>query len=286
MASRSFLFAPGNHARRVEKALTLPADAVILDLEDAVAISEKPATRELVTAAFTRPRSGRLYVRVNAYSTEWCYNDIVSIARPGLDGIILPKVESADQLRSVDWLLANLERDRGLAIGAIDLDADHRNRCRHAATSARSPRPDRARSGWRSAPGTTRSISAWSGRVTRTNCCRLVPPVVMASRAAGIEPPLDTVWADLRDAEGFFTFRRTRRRAGISGQDVHPSRPDRRRQRGVLSDARNNWHGRNRSSPRSRRRRPQGLASIQLEGQFIDYPIVQRARQVVARGIA
>ena len=46
MALRSFLFAPGNHARRVEKALTLPADAVILDLEDAVAISEKPATRE------------------------------------------------------------------------------------------------------------------------------------------------------------------------------------------------------------------------------------------------
>ena len=53
---RSFLFAPGNHARRVEKALSLDADAVILDLEDAVAIAEKPATRELVAAAFERPR--------------------------------------------------------------------------------------------------------------------------------------------------------------------------------------------------------------------------------------
>ncbi len=69
MALRSFLFAPGNHARRVEKALTLPADAVILDLEDAVAISEKPATRELVVAVFGQPRHGRLYVRVNAYTT-------------------------------------------------------------------------------------------------------------------------------------------------------------------------------------------------------------------------
>ena len=86
MALRSFLFAPGNHARRVEKALTLPADAVILDLEDAVAISEKPATRELVVAAFGQPRKGGLYVRVNAYSSEWCHGDIVTIARPGLDG--------------------------------------------------------------------------------------------------------------------------------------------------------------------------------------------------------
>src|ERR1700728_1242504 len=86
MALRSFLFAPGNHARRVEKALTLPADAVILDLEDAVAVSEKPATRELVVAAFGKPRCGRLYVRVNDHATEWCYADIVTIARLGLDG--------------------------------------------------------------------------------------------------------------------------------------------------------------------------------------------------------
>ena len=121
MALRSFLFAPGNHARRVEKALTLPADAVILDLEDAVAVSEKPATRDLVVATFGRTRHGKLYVRVNAYATEWCHADIVSVARLGLDGIILPKVESADQLRSVDWLLTNLERERGLPVGGIDL---------------------------------------------------------------------------------------------------------------------------------------------------------------------
>jgi len=57
---RSLLFAPGNHARRVEKALGLAADGVILDLEDAVAISEKVATRDVVTAVFDRPRTGKL----------------------------------------------------------------------------------------------------------------------------------------------------------------------------------------------------------------------------------
>ena len=79
MALRSFLFAPGNHARRVEKALTLQADAVILDLEDAVAVSEKPATRALVAAAFGQPRHGALYVRVNAHSTEWCFADLMAV---------------------------------------------------------------------------------------------------------------------------------------------------------------------------------------------------------------
>ena len=64
--NRSFLFAPGNVARRVEKALTLDADAVIVDLEDSVALAEKAATRKAVAAALERPRRPRGYVRVNA----------------------------------------------------------------------------------------------------------------------------------------------------------------------------------------------------------------------------
>src|SRR6185437_12156009 len=118
---RSFLFAPGNHPRRVEKALTLDADAVILDLEDAVAIAEKPATRGAVVAAYAQPRSGLLYVRVNAADTEFCHGDFAAIVQRGLDGIILPKVENAAAIQTIDWLLANLERERGLPVGGIDL---------------------------------------------------------------------------------------------------------------------------------------------------------------------
>ena len=96
--NRSFLFAPGNHPRRVEKAFTLGADAVILDLEDAVAIAEKPAAREAVVAALARTRPCRGYARVNAPSTPYCYADLVSVLRPGIDGVVLPKVESAADL--------------------------------------------------------------------------------------------------------------------------------------------------------------------------------------------
>ena len=89
---RSFLFAPGNHARKVLKVFGCGADNVILDLEDAVAKAEKVATRVLVVEALKRPRGCGAYIRVNAFSTEFCYGDAVAVVGPGLDGIILPMV--------------------------------------------------------------------------------------------------------------------------------------------------------------------------------------------------
>ena len=120
-ANRTYLFAPGNHERRVEKALGLGADVVILDLEDAVAVSEKKSTRGLINKTLKQPRNCAVFVRVNAYDTEFCYGDICSIVSENLDGIVLPKLESLEDLRSIDWLLGNLEQERGLPNGSIDL---------------------------------------------------------------------------------------------------------------------------------------------------------------------
>src|SRR3970040_863289 len=119
--NRTFLFAPGNVARRVEKAFTLDADVVIVDLEDSVADSDKEATRKPVADALARPRKGRGYVRVHAPSTAFCYGDLVATVHKGVDGVVLPKVESAADLHAIDWLIAALERSRGIAEGSIDL---------------------------------------------------------------------------------------------------------------------------------------------------------------------
>jgi citrate lyase subunit beta/citryl-CoA lyase len=284
VALRSFLFAPGNHARRVEKALTLPTDAVILDLEDAVAISEKPATRELVVAAFGQPRHGKLYVRVNAYSTDWCYTDVVTIARSGLDGIILPKVETADQLRSVDWLLVNLERERGLPVGGIDLVPIIETALGMSNVGAIAGAGSRTKRLAFGAGDYTLDL----GMIWSRDEAELLPArsaVVMASRAADIEPPFDTVWADLRDAEGF--ARSAERAAALGFQGKMCIHPD---QIGVTnaafspSEQQLSWA--RRVVAAFDEAEAIGLASIQLDGQFIDYPIVQRARQVVARGAA
>lgn len=278
-ALRSLLFAPGNHARRVEKALRLPADGVILDLEDAVAISEKTVTRPIVVAAYGRPRHGRLYVRVNAMSTDWCHGDLLAIVQPGLDGIILPKVEVADQLKAADWVLSSLERDRGLPVGRIDLIPIIETALGMSNIAAI------CRSGTR-----TRRIAFGAGDFTldmgmvwSRSEAELLPhraACVMASRAAGIEPPLDTVWADLRDAEGFVASSKHAAALGFQGKMlIHPDQiaganaaftPD----EATVAQAR-------RVIAAFEEAEARGLASIQLEGQFIDYPIVQRARRVV-----
>jgi len=277
---RSLLFAPGNHARRVEKALTLPADGVILDLEDAVAISEKAATRPTVREAFGIPRASKLYVRVNALTTEWCYGDIVAIVHAGLDGIILPKVEHSHQLRTVDWLIDSLERERGLLPGSIDLIPIIETALGISNLSGICRSGTRARCLAFGAGDFTLDM----GMVWTRSEIELLPhraACVMESRAAGMEPPLDTVWADLRDADGFIASARHAAALGFQGKMcIHPDQiapanaaftPD----EAAVAQAK-------RVAAAFDKAEAEGLASIQLDGQFIDYPIVQRARRVLA----
>ncbi len=276
---RSLLFAPGNHARRVEKALGLPADGVILDLEDAVAVSEKATSRQPVTAAFTMPRSGKLYVRVNAISTEWSYGDIDAVVRHGLDGIVLPKVEDPQELYAVDWLIANLERDRGLLAGTIDLIpiietalgiSNLRQICR-SGTRVR-------RLAFGAGDFTLDMDMVWSRAEAELLPYRAA--CVLESRAAALEPPIDTVWADLRDQQGFLASARHAAQLGFQGKMcIHPDQipaanaaftPD----EATVAQARRIVQAFDQAEAK-------GLASIQLEGQFIDYPIVQRARRLL-----
>jgi citrate lyase subunit beta/citryl-CoA lyase len=280
-ALRSFLFAPGNHARRVEKALTLDADAVILDLEDAVATAEKPAARDAVVSAFARPRRGLLYVRVNAVDTEFCYGDLVAIARAGLDGIILPKVESAAGLATIDWLLAQLERERGLAPGGIDLIPIIETAAgldRLGAILASGTRVRRVAFG---AGDFTLDVNmVWSRGESELAPARAA--IVTASRAAGIEAPLDTVWVDLTDPEGLEASARAALGLGFQGKMcIHPDQIAIVNR--VFTPGDEEIAFAERVAAAFAKAEAEGSAAIQLDGKFIDYPIVYRAQRVLAR---
>ena len=103
---RSYLFAPGNHPRKVAKVFAAGADAVLLDLEDAVPIAEKESTRAAVVEAMRAPRAVRGYIRVNGLETAWCADDIACVVGHGVDGIVLPKIESAEQVRAAAAFIA------------------------------------------------------------------------------------------------------------------------------------------------------------------------------------
>lgn len=281
---RSMLFAPGNHARRVEKALTLGADAVILDLEDAVAVAEKPATRESIVRALSQPRTAAAYVRVNALGTEWAYGDLVAVVGPGLDGIVLPKVESPADIERAEWLIACLERERGLAHGTVDLlpiieTALGMTRLPEILRSAR-----RARRVAFGAGDFTLDLGiTWSASEVE-----LLPyrsEVVLQSRAAGMEPPIDTVWINLPDRAGFEQSVRTAKQLGFQGKcAIHPEQVP------VINDA---FRASAQELDYARKvvdafaqAEANHLAAIRVDGRFVDYPIVDQARRLLDREAA
>jgi citrate lyase subunit beta/citryl-CoA lyase len=278
---RSFLFAPGNHARRVEKALTLDADAVILDLEDAVATTEKRATRALVAAALKRPRRALLYARVNAIDTEFCYADLTAITQTGLDGIILPKVEDPAGVATIDWLLAQLERERGLPIGAIDLIPiieTARGLDRLGTILTAKTRLKRVAFG---AGDFTLDVNmVWSRGETELAHARAA--IVTASRAVGIEAPLDTVWVDLTDPAGLEASAQAAFAFGFQGKMcIHPDQiPVVNR---VFTPSDTEIAFGERVVAAFAKAEAEGSAAIQLDGKFIDYPIVYRAQRVLQR---
>ena len=278
---RSLLFAPGNHARRVEKALSLDADAVILDLEDAVAIAEKAATRAVVAAALERPRRGLLYVRVNAVDTAFCYGDLAAVVQRGLDGIILPKAESAAGLATIDWLLAQLERDRGLPSGAIDLIPiieTARGIQQIGAILAAGTRVRRVAFG---AGDFTLDVNmAWSRNEAELAHARSV--IITASRASGLDAPLDTVWVDLTDPEGLDASARTAVAYGFQGKMcIHPDQIA--VVNGVFTPSNAEVVFAERVTAAFAKAEAEGSAAIQLDGKFIDYPIVYRAQRVLQK---
>jgi len=109
----------------IEKSRALDADEVFLDLEDAVAPAAKDDARVAVVAAlhdggWKAPTVG---VRVNDWSTEWTYRDVVDVVCDRLDCVVLPKVEAPHHVAALDLLLTQLERERGLDVGRIGIEA-------------------------------------------------------------------------------------------------------------------------------------------------------------------
>ncbi len=278
-ANRTYLFAPGNHQRRVEKAFGLSADAVILDLEDAVAIAEKVATREVVCQALARPRNCAGFVRVNAYDTEFCYGDIQAIVSSDLDGIVLPKLESVEDLKSVDWLLNNLERERGLAPGSIDLMP-----IIETARGAAAIR-DLARAGAR-----VRRFAFGAGDYTRDLAmdwslgeAELLPirsEMVLASRLGRLEPPVDTVFIHLKEHAAFRASCETVRSLGFQGKMcIHPDQVPVTNDAFTPSAESVAWSTKVVAAFAEAEKA--GVASIQIDGYFVDYPIVEKAQRTL-----
>jgi citrate lyase subunit beta/citryl-CoA lyase len=129
---RSCLAVPGSNPRFLEKAKSLPADQVFLDIEDAVAPLAKPDARKNIVAALNEGGWGSKIrvVRVNDLTTQWTYRDVIEVvegAGQNLDCIMLPKVQSAAQVQWLDMILTQIEKTMGFEVGRIGIEAQIEN---------------------------------------------------------------------------------------------------------------------------------------------------------------
>ena len=277
---RSLLFAPGNHPRKVEKCLGLDADVVILDLEDAVAVAEKEATRSVVVDALAnRPHRARGYVRVNAVDTPFCWGDLQTVVTPGVDGIVLPKLESASDLRTVDWVVSQLERERSMEPGAFDvLPIIETGKGVAAVASICGAGARTRRLSFGAGDYTLDMGLRWTDGERELDQARSA--IALASRAAGLEPPIDTVFIHVGRVDSLRRSAELARDFGFQGKlCIHPEQVAPVNE--AFSPTGEEVAQARRYLAAFREAEARGSASIQVDGYFIDYPIVEKARRVI-----
>lgn len=229
MRLRSMLFVPGDSERKFDRAGGAGADALILDLEDAVAPSRKAEARGLVAGWVAReaPRDWRFFVRVNALDTGLTLDDLTAVVRPGLDGIVVPKAGGAADIDRIGHYLDALEAKAGMAIGTVRIAvvATETPAAMFALGSYAPAHPRLVALTWGAedlgaAIGATDNKEidgAWTFpyQVARAQC-------LFAAANAGVAP-VDTLFANFRDPAGLAEDCRRARRDGFTGRlAIHP----------------------------------------------------------------
>ncbi len=273
MRLRSLLFVPGDRAERMVKALGLGADALILDLEDSVALAGKDAARAHVAAFLAEPRTMPLFVRINPLDSGLADDDLAAVLSANPDGIVLPKAEGAASLAALDAKLGGAiailpiatetpaaifalgsyggvtDRLVGLTWGAEDLPA-----AIGAATS-------------READGSYTAPYQLARSLT-----------LFGAHAAGVAA-IETVYPDFRDLDGLAAYAARGRRDGFTGMmAIHPS------QVAVINAA---------FTPSAEERAKAqaivdlfaanpGAGALQLDGRMVDAPHLKAAKAVLA----
>ncbi|MFZ5591179.1 MAG: HpcH/HpaI aldolase/citrate lyase family protein [Bacillota bacterium] len=276
---RSVLFVPGNDEKKAAKALTSPADAVTLDLEDAVAYHCKEQARQTVRRILETKPARPVFIRINAADSPFILSDLQAVIDLPVRGLMLAKTSSAEQVGRVSWLMGLLEEAAGITPGTIPLlpfleTSTGISQAREIAAADR------------------RVLTLALGGVDLSQEMGLnYPPesagllfargaLVTACAAAGLLPPLDTVWPHIKDSAGLAEEARLARRLGFGGKlIIHPAQIDPVNQ--AFSPTAAEIDFARRVVEAFEQAEASGLAVIQLDGRLIEYPVVRRAQRLL-----
>jgi citrate lyase subunit beta/citryl-CoA lyase len=273
---RSILYMPGSNARALEKGRSLPADGLILDLEDAVAPDAKTGAREVIAAALAdKGAYGRreLIVRVNGMDTAWGEGDLVAMARVGADAILLPKVESAAMVQEAVDTLDGAGAPGHLPIWCM---METPRGILHAEEIADHPHVEGLVMG---TSDLTKDLQALHTPL-RLPMLPSLAICLLAARAARIAI-VDGVYLDLNDADGLAASCRQGRELGFDGKTlIHPKQLDAANAAFAPSDEAVAWA--HRIIAAFEEAQGQGMGVVLVDGMLIENLHVAEAKRLVA----
>lgn len=278
---RSLLFVPGSDERKLGKVASFGADLVVIDLEDAVAEDEKSAARALTREAIPGCGAGGalVTVRVNAIETGRMEQDLAGVLRPELAAIMIPKVQDAQTLAALDRALCAAEREQGMEVGSVRVLALIETArgiadCERILASA-PPRTHTAVFGagdFSTELGIDLTRDAQELLYARSR-------LVVATRAAGLAKPVDGPWLALQDTDGLAADCARSRGLGFQGRvTVYPPQVQTVHQAYSWLPPEEVERAR-RVVEAFEEAEARGVASIRVDGRFVDYPIYRLARE-------
>jgi citrate lyase subunit beta / citryl-CoA lyase len=280
---RSWMFVPGHRQRMIDKALGLNADAIMLDIEDGVAPNEKDQARKNIGESLDRkktPGSPARYVRINAIGHPRMDADLDAVVRPGLEGLVLPKVDAVAEARKVDAILTDRESKRRMSSGGIKLliaIESPKGLLNAPAIAASSSRVTGLMFG---AEDFGREIGLPAVREGEARDLIFARSAMVIAAASAHVQAIDGVWVDLNDGPGLLGFAKQSRRLGFSGMScIHPSQID--AINATFSPTAEEIDYCQKVLQAFEEANARGDGSIAFGGQLIDRPIVERARRTI-----
>lgn len=282
---RSLLFVPGDSQRKIEKAATLGADVVCLDMEDGVALSQKPAARDSIRRALQSVNFGRSerMIRINPYGSGLETEDLRLTIEGRPASVLLPKVESAEALHWLEAQLAAVEQANGWPAGGIEMLAmveTARGVVNLKEIASASPRLTALIFGAEDLAGdigAVRTREAWEVFYARS-------AVVTHAAAFGLQA-IDMVFVDYNDTEGLLHECRQGVELGYAGKQlIHPNQIAPANEAFTPSEAAI-AHAR-RVVEAYEQNKAVGRGAFALDGKMVDMPVVKAAQQVLAKARA
>jgi citrate lyase subunit beta/citryl-CoA lyase len=278
------MFVPGHRQRMIDKALGLNADAIMLDIEDGVAPNEKDAARKNISESLGRekaPAAPARYVRINAIGHARMDADLEAVVRRGLEGVVCPKVDTVEEIKTVDARLTGQEAKNQLPRGAIKLLVaieSPKGLLNAPAIAAASPRITGLLFG---AEDFGREIGLPAVREGEARDLIYARSAIVIAAASAHVQAIDGVWVDLNDSAGLAGFARQSRQLGFSGMScIHPAQID--AINATFSPTAEEIDYCQRVLQAFEEANARGDGSIAFGGQLIDRPIIERARRTIA----